>query len=167
MCYYHLCFYYFTEVNVKDNSSLTFLSNFFSRLLTCFTFTAFFRMTGLNGGSSSSSLAHAWVRGEQPLNIQFLIQCLCRCTYATISCQLPCCLQVPLTCTSGTALSHCRSRQSTVSFCGGNFPSFPAKRIPHPSHAAFSVQKQKGTGCTFSDMATRECLINKSEIRER
>lgn len=42
---------------------LTFLSNFFSRLFTCFTFTAFLRMTGLKGGSSSSSLFHAWVGG--------------------------------------------------------------------------------------------------------
>lgn len=51
--------------HLYEEASLTFLSNFFSRLLTCFTFTAFLRMTGLKGGSSSSSLPHAWVRGEK------------------------------------------------------------------------------------------------------
>lgn len=52
------------------------MSNFFSRLLTCFTLIAFLRMTGLKGSSSSSSVAHACMK-PQLVNIthDFLIQC--------------------------------------------------------------------------------------------
>lgn len=74
---------------------------------------------------------------------------------------LPCCCQVLLPCTAGTDPPHCRSHQSTVFVCGRNCPSFLAKRVPHPSHAAFSVQNKK----QISKITTRECT-NKSEIRE-
>lgn len=47
-------------IAVSHKGRLTFFSIFFSRLLTCFTLMAFFRMTGLKAGSSSSSsLPHA------------------------------------------------------------------------------------------------------------
>lgn len=39
---------------------LTFFSDFFSRRLTCFTFTARFRSTGSRKGASSGSLNHGW-----------------------------------------------------------------------------------------------------------
>lgn len=64
-CSHYLLNKIIMRISIRKQVSLTFLSNFFSRLLTCFTFTAFLRMTGLKIGSSSSSLAHAWVRGEQ------------------------------------------------------------------------------------------------------
>lgn len=48
----------FPVVIINKEGILTFFSNFFSRLLTCFTFTAFLRMTGLKYRSSSSSLRY-------------------------------------------------------------------------------------------------------------
>lgn len=47
-----------SSYNKQRKGILTFLSNFFSRLLTCFTFTAFLRRTGLMYRSSSSSLRY-------------------------------------------------------------------------------------------------------------
>lgn len=45
-------------ITLNKDGIRTFLSNFFSRLLTCFTFTAFLRITGLKYTSSSSSLRY-------------------------------------------------------------------------------------------------------------
>lgn len=125
----------------NNEKRLTFLSNFFSRLLTCFTFTAFLRMTGLKGGSSSSSVAHAWERREQTNESVSSKMSRFTCSNMVSNVPLPCCCQAPLPCTAGRDLPRCRSHRSTVSVCGTNCPSFLVKRVPHPSHAAFSVKK--------------------------
>lgn len=122
------------------------MSNFFSRLLTCFTFTAFLRMTGLKGGSSSSSVAHAWERREQTTESTSSKMSRFTCNNMVSNVPLPCCCQALLPCTAGRDPPRCRSHQSTVSFYGTNCPSFLVKRVPHPSHAAFSVKNQPQVG---------------------
>lgn len=144
---YCICFYcpFDKLLTFPKATRLTFLSNFFSRLLTCFTFTAFFRITGLKSGSSSSSLFHAWVQKhiiKHMLKDAWVSLKQPRCQVMACNSRVlqPCCCSVLLPCTAGRAPTRCHSRQSIACVCGRNRPSSREQTSPLLSHAAFSAQ---------------------------
>ncbi len=69
---------------------------------------------------------------------------------------LPCYCEFLLPCTAGRDPSHCHSPQSTFSVCDRNCPFFLAKRVPHPSHAAFSVQNNRKQAAHFQTSHMRQ-----------
>lgn len=145
----------FPNGTINKEGIRTFLSNFFSRLLTCFTFTAFLRMTGLMYTSSSSSLRYVcathkrnpWVKCSSDERVRKHV--------------LPCAAvwrRGPLPCTAGRAPPRCRSRRSSACACGRNRPVSHAHSFLLPLHVTFSAHR----GWTFHTWTAGAETANRS-----